>query len=151
MNPYGNAAQAASIPSEGNPRETEVWALSEAARRMAAASRGKPDDMRAALRLNWRLWTIFQADLTVEAEGGNVTETVVNMLSLCQFVDFHTVKALSDPTADKLEVLININRQIAGGLRDSLVNQPGPQPEGRQPGAEIPAHVAAPGPISAIA
>lgn len=123
MNPYANAAHAASIPQEGNPRETEAWALTEAARRMAVAARGNAEDMRTALRLNWKLWTIFQADLTGQVEAGDVTETTVNMLSLCQFVDFHTVAALTEPTPEKLETLININRNIAGGLRDSLARE----------------------------
>lgn len=112
MNPYANAARAANIPQEGNPRETEAWALTEAARRLAAASRGSAEDMREALRLNWKLWTIFQAELTGRMEGGEVTETTVNMLSLCQFVDFHTVGALTEPTAEKLETLINIKHKV---------------------------------------
>lgn len=123
MNPYSNAAHAANIPQEGNPRETEAWALTEAARRMASASRGEFEAMRDALRLNWKLWTIFQADLIGKVEAGEAGETVVNMLSLCQFVDFHTVGALTEPSASKLEVLININRNIASGLRDSLARE----------------------------
>ncbi len=123
MNPYSNAAHAANIPQEGNPRETEAWALTEAARRMASASRGEPEGMREALRLNWKLWTIFQADLIGKVEAGETTETVVNMLSLCQFVDFHTVAALTEPDAAKMEVLVNINRNIASGLRDSLARE----------------------------
>ena len=64
---YPNYGQAAynSMPQPGNPRATEAWALTEAARRMSLAQ--KPDipeeDMLVALRLNWRLWTIFQAEL----------------------------------------------------------------------------------------
>lgn len=123
MNPYSNAAHAANIPQEGNPRETEAWALTEAARRLASASRGESEGMREALRLNWKLWTIFQADLIGKVEAGETTETVVNMLSLCQFVDFHTVAALSEPNPAKMEVLVNINRNIASGLRDSLARE----------------------------
>ena len=123
MNNYTSAAHAANFPQEGNPRETEAWALTEAARRLAAASRGTPEDMRTALRLNWKLWTIFQAELTGAVEAGQATETVVNMLSLCQFVDFHTVGALTEPSAAKLEALVNINRNIASGLRDSLARE----------------------------
>ncbi|CUW41755.1 conserved protein of unknown function (Flagellar FlaF 7-16) [Magnetospirillum sp. XM-1] len=147
MNPYSNAAHAASIPQEGNPRETEAWALTEAARRMASASRGEAEGMREALRLNWKLWTIFQADLIGKVEAGESTETVVNMLSLCQFVDFHTVAALTEPTAAKLEVLVNINRNIASGLRDSLARE---AREAAAAGATDPA-AAAPAPTGAYA
>jgi flagellar protein FlaF len=163
MNPYSNAAHAASIPQEGNPRETEAWALTEAARRMAAASRGEPEGMCEALRLNWKLWTIFQADLIGKVEAGETTETVVNMLSLCQFVDFHTVAALTAPDAAKLEVLVNINRNIASGLRDSLAREareaaaatgaaePAPAPAAATAGAYAPAPGVAHTPISATA
>ncbi len=133
MNPYAAAAQVASTPQEGNPRATEAWALTEAGRRLAqAAARADNKDMRDALRLNWRLWTIFQADLTVALEADPTKEITINMLTLCQFVDRHTVDSLAEPTKEKLEALINLNRQIAAGLKESLehdpVEAPMPQP-----------------------
>ena len=130
INPYGNAAINASMPQEGNPRATEAWALTESGRRLALAMRGNRNAMREALRLNWRLWTIFQADLTVALEGQEKpSEVQLNMLTLCQFVDKHTVAALGDPTAERLQVLIDINRNIAAGLRESLArDNPEPQP-----------------------
>ena len=132
-NPYGNAAINASMPQEGNPRATEAWALTESGRRMALATRGGRTAMRDALRLNWRLWTIFQADLTVAIEAQDQpSEVMLNMLTLCQFVDKHTVASLSEPSPERLQVLIDINRNIAAGLRDSLAreNQGRPSPEG---------------------
>ena len=124
MNPYGNAAINASMPPEGNPRATEAWALTESGRRLALSARGGRTAMREALRLNWRLWTIFQADLTVAAEGQDPPpDVVVNMLTLCQFVDKHTVAALADPTPERIQVLVDINRNIAAGLRDSLARE----------------------------
>ena len=38
------------------------------------------------------------------------------MLTLCNFVDKHTVGALVEPTPEKLSVLIDLNRNIASGL-----------------------------------
>lgn len=125
MNPYAAAAQVASTPQEGNPRATEAWALTEAARRLLyATSQSDINVMREALRLNWRLWTIFQADLTVALEANPANDVAVNMLTLCQYVDRHTVDCLAGPTPEKLEVLINLNRQIAAGLKESLDNVP---------------------------
>ena len=133
MNPYGNAAINASMPQEGNPRATEAWALTESGRRLALASRGGRDAMREALRLNWRLWTIFQADLTVALESQDQPSDIhVNMLTLCQFVDKHTVAALSDPTPERLRVLIDINRNIAAGLRESLARDQAASAEGER-------------------
>ncbi len=109
------------VPQGGMPQYTEAWALIEAARRMAEATTADnpKDAMREALRLNWRLWTIFQVELT----GGESTipeELRLNMLNLCKYVDQHTVGALADPTTKKVEVLVNINRDIAGGLLEGL-------------------------------
>lgn len=105
------------VPQPGNPRETEAWALTESARRMALSQ--KPDipeeDMLAAVRLNWRLWTIFQAEMS-SPETQVPLEMRQDMLSLCNFVDKRTVEIIADGDRSKLDVLININRQIAAGL-----------------------------------
>ena len=106
----------------GNPAQTEAWALIEAAKRMAASivddnrdAKTIKDARKAALRLNWRLWTIFQSELTLEhSEVPN--DLRINMLTLCKFVDKHTVGALAKPTPEALAVLIDINRNIAAGL-----------------------------------
>lgn len=101
----------------GSPRETEGRALMEVARRLSVAKENSGDA--AALidtvRLNWRLWTIFQSDLS---EPGNdlPAELRNNMLTLCNYVDKRTVEILSNPNPASLDVLININRNIAAGL-----------------------------------
>ena len=99
-----------------SPRETEAEALLQAARMLDAAIGGNdPDAYRAALRLNWRLWTIIQADVS-SAENPLPEEIRQNLLSLSVFIDRHTVGALSEPSGAKLRVLIDINRNIASGL-----------------------------------
>ena len=101
----------------GSPRETEGRALMEAARRLSMA-KDNPGDTSAlvdTVRLNWRLWTIFQSDLS-DPETDLPADLRSNMLSLCNFVDKRTVDILSDPKPQSLDVLININRNIAAGL-----------------------------------
>jgi len=125
MPPYQNQLNKYDRPPEpGNPSRTEAWALIEAAKRMAAAITQGPDDdketreaRKGALRLNWRLWTIFQAELSQERID-MAPELHRNMLTLCQFVDKHTVGAIFEPTAENMTVLIDINRNIASGLMD---------------------------------
>ena len=114
------------LPTPGSPTYTEAWALVEAARRLAVAIESgpleSPDVRRAvrdALRLNWRLWTIFQSELSAD-ESPVPVEIRQNMLSLCNFVDSHTVQAMAEPTAEKISILIEINRNIATGLLESL-------------------------------
>jgi len=100
-------------------RQTETRALLEAARRMDEAIAGEdPDAFRAALRLNWRLWTIIQADVSSE-ESLLPDDVRQNILSLSVFIDKHTVDALAEPVGRKLRVLIDINRNIARGLMES--------------------------------
>ncbi|MEW5728676.1 MAG: flagellar biosynthesis regulator FlaF, partial [Pseudomonadota bacterium] len=110
-NPYNNA------PQQGRaPGYTEAWALIEAARRMAD-SVDSPEPKRAmkeGIRLNWRLWTIFQADLS--ADESIPAEIRSNLLSLCQFIDKYSVEALIEPEVKHIEALVNINRNIASGL-----------------------------------
>jgi len=119
------------VPQPGLPTYTEAWALIEAARRMAAAADSAGADatnikernrVRDSLRLNWRLWTIFQAEMTVDDRSNLPDDVRTNMLTLCRFVDKHTVEALKDPVPGKIATLIEINRNIASGLLASLEN-----------------------------
>ncbi len=104
-------------PMPNDPRGTEAWALTESARRIAFGQTADdfPESLLAAVRLNWRLWTFFQAGVS----GSDCTlpaDIRRNMLSMCSFVDKTTVDILANPKADKAEILITINRNIANGL-----------------------------------
>ncbi len=101
----------------GSPRETEGRALMEAARRLSIA-KDNPADADAlvdTVRLNWRLWTIFQSDVS-DPTTDLPADLRNNMLTLCNYVDKRTVEILSNPKPQLLDVLININRNIAAGL-----------------------------------
>lgn len=112
-----NQAYRSSQKLGAGARQTEARALLEAARRLSEA--GKESDTegeyRAALRLNWRLWTIIQSDITSE-ENPLPSEIKANIMSLSIFIDKHTVGALAEPDLNKLAVLVDINRNIASGL-----------------------------------
>lgn len=111
----------------GNPRETEGRALLEAARRMAEAQKAPGDGatLRSAVRLNWRLWTIFQAELS-QPDCPMPVELRSNMLNLCNFIDKRVVAILAEPKPELADALININRQVAAGL----LTTPGGQTDG---------------------
>lgn len=74
-----------------------------------------PGEMVAAVRVNWRLWTILQAEL-LDPDCPLSDAVRANVLSLAQFVDRHTLDVLTQPQPEKLDVLISINRELAGGL-----------------------------------
>lgn len=118
-NAYGNRYQ--TVPQPGNPAFTEAWALTQAALRLSAVQKEPVNEeaMLAAVRLNWKLWTIFQADLT-SGECALPQQLRLDMLSLCRFVDRHTIGLLAKPKPEQLSVLININRNIAEGLQSGL-------------------------------
>lgn len=68
-----------------------------------------------ALRYNQRLWTFFQAELT--EEGNSLPVSIKqDLLNLAKFIDKHTFGVMAAPEKAKLDVLININRNIAEGL-----------------------------------
>lgn len=135
--PYGKAMPYSNVPTaDSDPRQIECWAFTETAIRMrrAQSEPADPASILHATRLNWRLWTIIQANL-VEPETPIPEETRLNLLSLSNFVDRRSAEIIASPTAAKLDILIQINQQIAGGL---MVQPPVPV----QPAA------AAPGPIN---
>ena len=74
------------------------------------------NDLGAALRFNRRLWTVFMSSVSDPASPlpQDVRQNVAN---LGIFVAKHTLDVQIEPVARKLDVLININRQLAAGLR----------------------------------
>lgn len=126
MSNSGIAAYQQPTRNGGSPRETEGRALLEAARRIADAQKTPADTTKilAAVRLNWRLWTIFQAEISAPTCTLPV-EVRQNMLSLCNFVDKRTVGILAEPKPELLDVLISVNRNIAAGLLTNTGIEPG--------------------------
>lgn len=105
----------ARMPAPGNPAKTEAWALLELARLMEGSKTAGKSELLEAVRRNWRLWTIFQADL-VDAACTLPNEVRGNLLGLANFIDRHTAQILSNPDPAKVDALVNINRQIGAGL-----------------------------------
>lgn len=101
-----------------SPREVEAMAFTKAAVLLEEV-KGKTNSIEEyakALRFNHLLWTIIQADLT-EPENQLLNEIKANIMSLSIFVDKQTTKAMRTSSAADLDVLININRNLAAGLR----------------------------------
>jgi flagellar protein FlaF len=108
-------------PEPGNPRRTEGWALLEAARRLEEARRiGSGDAVLGAARLNWRLWTIFQASLS-DSQCGLPDDLRVKMLSLANFIDRRSAEISAEPKPELLDALVRINLEVGGGM----LNAPG--------------------------
>ncbi len=100
-----------------SPRAAEAEAFSKAARLLNQARTGSfdYDAYASALRFNQTLWTLIQADL-----GPDATHLPAGLrhdiLNLSLYVDKQTIKALTDPKAEHLDALVEIDRTIARGL-----------------------------------
>jgi flagellar protein FlaF len=99
------------------PRVAEAEAFIKAARLLNQAKTGSfdYDAYASALRFNQTLWTIIQADLG--RDGSRLPAGLrSDILNLSLYVDKQTLKALSDPKAEYLGALVEIDRTIARGL-----------------------------------
>lgn len=116
--------------SKMSPREVEAMAFMKAASLLeeAKGNRQSIDEFSKALRFNHLLWTIIQADIT-EPENELPPEIKANVMSLSIFVDKQTNKALRTTEPADLDILININRNLAAGLRDGPGAEAPPAPE----------------------
>jgi len=102
-------------------RDLEAVVLSKAAVRLRAVQDqwNSPERvflLEEALRYNQRIWTLLQVELT-SPDNLLPKEIKQNLLTLSVFIDKRTFEAMAYPSADKLDVLININHNIAAGLR----------------------------------
>jgi flagellar protein FlaF len=103
-----------------SPRVLEANLLSRAAGQLQRV-RDDWDNTRheltSALLFNRKLWTVFLGSVTGE-ESPLPKPLRENIANLGIFVMKQTLHVLSEPEARKLTVLININREIAAGLRE---------------------------------
>lgn len=117
FNAYAAAAKTAQ--SVVSPRELEASLLIKAATRLQTVAddwnlRGRELD--EALTYNRRLWTLLVS--AVIAEDNPLPVGIkTNILGLANFIFNQTFKISADPQPQSLGVLVNINRDIAAGLR----------------------------------
>lgn len=105
----------------GSPRELEAQLLMRAAARLQAVRDGslaKSEDVVSAIRYNRRLWIIFGG--SIGRPENPLPDTIKqNLVNLANFIVKHSLslETATENTADRVGVLININREIAAGLR----------------------------------
>ena len=102
-----------------NPRLLEANLLSRAAGQLQRV-RDEWDvsrhELGTALAFNRKLWTVFLGSVTGE-ESTLPKPLRENIANLGLFVMKQTMTVQAEPAPGKLTVLININREIAAGLR----------------------------------
>ncbi len=102
------------------PREFEAILLMKAAERLNGIKINwaeRQGDLDAALTYNRKLWTVLSTSAT-SRENPLPNEVKDNIGRLAIFIFKHTLELSTKPDPERLGVLIEINRQIALGLRD---------------------------------
>lgn len=75
-------------------------------------------DLDEALAYNRKLWTVL-VSLVTQPENPLPLPIKQNVANLGIFVFNHTISVMADPKPERLDVLVNINRELAAGLRSA--------------------------------
>jgi flagellar biosynthesis activator protein FlaF len=105
-------------------RDIEAAALTRAATILTEIQNNwdapdREEVLNEALRFNQMLWSIFQAEL-LEASNPLPQELKENILNLSVFVDRRIIDTLAFPSPEKLTAIIEINQNLAAGLRGEI-------------------------------
>lgn len=79
---------------------------------------GRPENLAEALRTNQVVWSILQSEL-VKDDNPLPVEIRNNILTLSLFVDNRIIDVMAHPEPEKLKIVIDINLNLAAGLRGS--------------------------------
>jgi flagellar biosynthesis activator protein FlaF len=113
---YGNVANETMAA-----RDLEAHLLLRSAARFQAIRDGwevRKTELSDALLFNRKLWTFFLA--SVSRDDNPLPRAIrQNVVSLGAFVINRTIKLTIHPQPDGLDTLININRELATGLRSN--------------------------------
>ena len=105
----------------GSPRDLEANLLSKSAVNLQRIRENwdlADAELAAALKFNRKLWNVFMNSATNDQNPLPVAIRQ-NIANLGIFVLSHTIKLEARPEPSRLDVLININREVAAGLRAS--------------------------------
>ena len=100
--------------------EIEASVLNQAALKLKECQESWDADDRdekldAALNFNQQIWSILQGEL-LKADNPLPKQIRQNLLALSAFIDKRIFEIMAFPAPDKLNIVIDINRNIAAGL-----------------------------------
>ena len=122
MHQHGAQAYQQTAKVVENPRQRESALLMKAAAGLQKVKDewdiSTTEELRSALTFNRKLWTIFMSAVTQD-DSPLPQEIRQNIANLGMFVMNQTREILYEdvPVTDHLTVLVQLNRQIAAGLR----------------------------------
>lgn len=127
---YGQKAK----ETAGNQRELEGQLLIKYAQKMRALQNSWDDithsEIDDVLTHNRKLWTLFYDTALEEKEGdkGRPDDLRQNIIALSEYIFNRTIKTLAAPEKEKLDILIEINKEIAAGLLSKQKAEEGNNP-----------------------
>jgi flagellar protein FlaF len=103
--------------------EIEAAVLNQAARKLTECQNNWDADDRdarlnAALEYNQQIWSILQGEL-VKEDNPLPKQIRRNLLALSAYVDKRIFEIMAFPSPEKLNIVIDINRNIAAGLKQA--------------------------------
>lgn len=133
-NPYASAAGAYSSSAQKHTpdqRELEANVLLKSARFMEDLQKDwdnvTSDILEETLKYNRRIWMLFYDNAIEDTDEKRTNDLRSNIASLATFIFKREMEIMGKPDKQKLDVLININREIAAGLSASQKNNPAPE------------------------
>lgn len=105
-------------------RELEASVLTRGAAMLKACQDNwnAPDrdqKLNEAIRFNQKVWSLFQAELS-SPDNPLPQQMRQDIISLSLFIDKRFFEVMAFPEADKLSIIIDINMNIAAGLRTKV-------------------------------
>lgn len=128
-NPYAAASGAYGSNAQKHaqdPRELEARVLLKSAQFMQDLQNDwenmTRDFLEETLKYNRNIWLMFFDTAVENKEGDRPSDLRNNIYNLAKFVFKREVDILAKPEKSKLDILIKINRDIAGGLMTGVKN-----------------------------
>lgn len=122
-NPYAQAAGAYSQNAQAHTpdqRELEGRVLLKAAKMIQDLQESwdgiNSEIIEETLKYNRQIWMMFYDTALENPEGNRPNDLRSNIINLANFIFKREVDIMAEPKKEKLDVLININREIAAGL-----------------------------------
>lgn len=122
MQQQAAAAYQQTAKKTAGPRELEASLLSKSAaqlQRIRDDWDNKKGELEGALTYNRKLWTVFLTSVTKD-ENPLPVAIKQNVANLGIFVMNQTIQILANPEPEQLSVMININQELAAGLRAQM-------------------------------
>jgi len=104
-------------------REIEATVLTKAASTLKECQEhwdtpDRDDMLDRALKFNQRIWSIFQSELSHE-DNSLPKKLRIDIIRLSAFIDKRIFEIMAEPSQEKLSIIIDINNNLAAGLRGS--------------------------------